>query len=104
MRKIAEEARPITGRGVGYKLLAAGLINGMNEMNLVYRALKIAREERAIPWDWIIAGNWNSSAPRIIPGTAPTASSTGAICGRRSPTSSRFGPRRAPFAASCGRS
>jgi hypothetical protein len=54
MRKIAEEGRPITGRGVGYKLFAAGLIGGMNEMNMVYRALKIAREEGAMPWDWII--------------------------------------------------
>jgi hypothetical protein len=32
MRQIAEEARPITGRGIGYKLFAAGLISSMNEM------------------------------------------------------------------------
>jgi hypothetical protein len=51
MRKIAEETHPITGRGVGYKLFAGGLINGMGEMNIVYRALKIAREEGTIPWD-----------------------------------------------------
>jgi hypothetical protein len=54
MRKIAEETRPITGRGIGYKLFAAGLIGGMNEMNVVYRALKIAREEGTIPWEWVI--------------------------------------------------
>jgi hypothetical protein len=29
MYKIAEEAKPITGRGVGYKLFAAGLISGI---------------------------------------------------------------------------
>jgi hypothetical protein len=54
MRKIAEEAHPITGRGIGYKLFATGLIDGMNEMNVVYRALKIAREEETIPWEWIV--------------------------------------------------
>ena len=46
MRKIAEETHPITGRGIGYKLFAAGLIGGMNEMNVVYRALKIAAPRR----------------------------------------------------------
>ena len=54
MKKIAEETHPITGRGIGYKLFAAGLIGGMNEMNVVYRALKIAREEGTIPWEWVI--------------------------------------------------
>jgi hypothetical protein len=54
MRKIAEEAKPITGRGIGYKLFAAGLIDSMHEMNVVYRALKIAREEETIPWEWIV--------------------------------------------------
>jgi hypothetical protein len=54
MKKIAEESRPITGRGVGYKLFAAGLIENMNQMNVVYRALKLAREDGIIPWDWIV--------------------------------------------------
>lgn len=54
MKKIAEEAHPITGRGIGYKLFAAGKINSMNDMNVVYRALKIAREEGTIPWEWIV--------------------------------------------------
>jgi hypothetical protein len=54
MRKIAEEAKPITGRGVGYKLFAAGLIAGMGEMPKVYRALVLAREDGTIPWDWIV--------------------------------------------------
>ena len=54
MKKIAQETHPITGRGIGYKLFAAGLIDSMNEMNVVYRALKIAREEDTIPWDWIV--------------------------------------------------
>jgi hypothetical protein len=54
MKAIAEEAHPITGRGIGYKLFAAGYIGGMNEMNKVYRALTIAREEGAIPWGWIV--------------------------------------------------
>ena len=50
----AWSSHPITGRGIGYKLFAAGLIGGMNEMNVVYRALKIAREEGEIPWQWVI--------------------------------------------------
>ena len=54
MKKIAQETHPITGRGIGYKLFAAGHIGGMNEMNVVYRALKIAREEGEIPWEWIV--------------------------------------------------
>ena len=54
MRKIAEDTHPITGRGIGYKLFAAGLIKGMGEMNVVYRALKIAREKGTIPWEWVI--------------------------------------------------
>lgn len=54
MYKIAEETRPITGRGIGYKLFAAGLITGMDQMNIVYRALKVAREDGIIPWDWIV--------------------------------------------------
>ena len=54
MRKIAGETKPITGRGIGYKLFAAGLINGMNEMPKVYRALVVAREDGDIPWDWIV--------------------------------------------------
>ena len=54
MHRIAEEAKPITGRGIGYKLFTAGLIDSMSDMNVVYRALKIAREEETIPWDWIV--------------------------------------------------
>jgi hypothetical protein len=56
MYKIAEEAKPITGRGIGYKLFAASLTDSMAdcEMNRVYRALKLAREDRTIPWEWIV--------------------------------------------------
>ena len=52
----AEAAQPITGRGVGYKLFAAGLIPSMatNEMQRVYRLLKEARERGDIPWEWIV--------------------------------------------------
>lgn len=47
MYDIAEEAEPITGRGIGYKLFTAGLIPSMstNDMQRVYRLLKEAREE-----------------------------------------------------------
>jgi hypothetical protein len=56
MRDIAEAAQPITGRGVGYKLFTAGLITSMstNEMQKVYRLLRIAREQGDIPWEWIV--------------------------------------------------
>lgn len=56
MYDIAEAAQPITGRGIGYKLFTAGLITSMsvNEMQKVYRLLRIAREQDDIPWEWIV--------------------------------------------------
>lgn len=56
MYAAAEAARPITGRGVGYKLFVAGLIASMAkpEMRRVYRLLKVARERGMIPWSWIV--------------------------------------------------
>src|SRR5262245_43989605 len=56
MYEAAEAAQPITGRGVGYKLFAAGLIPSMDrsEMLRVYRLLREAREEDIIPWEWIV--------------------------------------------------
>jgi hypothetical protein len=56
MRNVADEMHPITGRGIGYKLFTAKLIDSMStsDMSSVYRALKLAREDGVIPWDWII--------------------------------------------------
>jgi hypothetical protein len=56
MHALAEPAQPITGRGVGYKLFSAGLIPSMSrdEMQKVYRLLRIAREEGYTPWEWIV--------------------------------------------------
>jgi len=54
MYEAAKSAQPITGRGVGYKLFAAGLISSMDEMGRVYRLLREAREEGTIPWEWIV--------------------------------------------------
>jgi hypothetical protein len=56
MRAIAAAAQPITGRGVGYKLFVAGLIESMgrSEMKRVYRLLLEARERGIIPWEWIV--------------------------------------------------
>jgi phage protein U len=34
MRELAEPAQPITGRGVGYKLFATGLIDSMSRQNM----------------------------------------------------------------------
>jgi hypothetical protein len=51
MYAAAEAAQPITGRGIGYKLFTAGLIDSMskNNMQKVYRLLREAREEGTIP-------------------------------------------------------
>ncbi len=56
MHDIAEEAEPITGRGIGYKLFSQNFIPSMgkNDMARVYRLLKEAREEGTIPWEWIV--------------------------------------------------
>jgi hypothetical protein len=56
MAAIAQAAQPITGRGVGYKLFTAVLIPSMsvNEMQKVYRLLRIAREQGDINWSWIV--------------------------------------------------
>ena len=72
MYDAAEEAEPITGRGIGYKLFVAGLLPSMAtaEMQKVYRLLKEAREEGSIPWEWIVdetreleqAASWSNPA------------------------------------------
>ena len=56
MYEITEESQPITGRGVGYKLFSLNLIASMsrNDMQTVYRLLKEAREEKTVPWGWIV--------------------------------------------------
>jgi hypothetical protein len=56
MRDITKAVKPVTGRGVGYKLFTAGLIPSMAnpEMQRVYRLLKEARERGLIPWEWIV--------------------------------------------------
>ena len=56
MFDIAKATRPITGRGVGYKLFTCDRIPSMatKEMQRVYRLLKQAREQKIIPWHWIV--------------------------------------------------
>lgn len=56
MRALAEPAQPITGRGIGYKLFTQKLTPSMsvNDMQKVYRLLRIAREQGYIPWEWIV--------------------------------------------------
>ncbi|ESX95874.1 hypothetical protein [Mesorhizobium sp. LNJC405B00] len=56
MHQIAEKVQPITGRGIGYKLFTTGLSPSMstNDMQKVYRLLRIAREQGDISWDWIV--------------------------------------------------
>jgi hypothetical protein len=51
MYTVAEAARPISVRGVGYKLFVAGLIPSMGRSDSL---LKEAREQNIIPWDWIV--------------------------------------------------
>jgi hypothetical protein len=100
MKKIAEETKPITGRGIGYKLFAAGLIDGMNKktMNTVYRGLKVARERGDIPWHWIID---ETREPEVVPAWENPQELADGFFYRRdlwqsSPTRSRCGARRAP--------
>jgi hypothetical protein len=54
MYEIAKETWPITGRGIGYRLLNRGVIATMANMDAVYAQLVAAREEGLIPWDWIV--------------------------------------------------
>lgn len=54
MYEIAEETWPITGRGVGYRLLNRGVITTMANMGAVYGQLVDAREADLIPWAWIV--------------------------------------------------
>jgi hypothetical protein len=68
--RILEEIQPATVRAVCYRLFAAGEIDSMskNNTNRVSTQLVYAREERIIPWDWIVdesrkperPGTWSS--------------------------------------------
>jgi hypothetical protein len=54
MVPIIEAAKPINGRGVGYKLFVAGLIPSIAAMPQVYTLLRKARERGIIPWSSIV--------------------------------------------------
>jgi predicted DNA-binding transcriptional regulator AlpA len=73
MYKIAEATKPITGRGVGYKLFTQKLIPSMSRksMRIVYRLLLLAREEGIIPWEWIV--DETRSAERVATWKDPEA-------------------------------
>jgi hypothetical protein len=51
-----EENHPATVRGCCYKLFTLGLIDDMSKKstNSVGRILTIAREDRTIPWKWVV--------------------------------------------------
>jgi hypothetical protein len=102
MYDIAEAAEPITGRGVGYKLFTAGLIKSMsvNEMQKVYRLLRIAREQGEIPWEWIVDETRELERVSTWDMRALSPDPTAAISGISSHSGSKSGPRRAPYAAS----
>jgi hypothetical protein len=53
---ILEEIQPASVRALCYRLFVAGLILNMRKSstNSVSRLIRIAREERTIPWDWIV--------------------------------------------------
>lgn len=55
-REIIEQTKPISIRGVCYRLLAAGAIDSMEKGNTqkVSRVLVGARERGEIPWQWIV--------------------------------------------------
>jgi hypothetical protein len=54
--EIIEQVRPITVRGVCYRLFVAGHIDSMATKNTqkISRLLVEAREEGSIPWEWIV--------------------------------------------------
>jgi hypothetical protein len=54
MYEIAKQTWPITGRGIGYRLLNRGVITTMADMGAVYSQLVGAREGDLISWDWIV--------------------------------------------------
>ena len=110
MHAVTKAARPITGRGVGYKLFIKGLTASMarSEMARVYRLLLTAREQGIIPWDWIV--DETREFERVVDMGRP-----GAICplrrhapiaatsGTSNRSASRCGARRAPCAACSSR-
>ena len=55
-REIIEQVKPITVRGVCYRLFVAGHIDSMEVRNTqkISRLLVAAREEGSIPWEWIV--------------------------------------------------
>jgi hypothetical protein len=72
MYAAAKKTQPNTGRGIAYQLFVLGKISSMgtNEMQRVYRLLKVAREQGKIPWEWIVdetreeerVGTWDDPA------------------------------------------
>jgi hypothetical protein len=56
---IAEQSKPITVRGIAYKLFTQGHIPNMsrNAVNKVSRHITKAREDGIIPWEWIVDEN-----------------------------------------------
>ena len=109
MAEIAEAAEPITGRGVGYKLFTAGLIPSMStpDMQKVYRLLRLAREDGTIPWEWIVDETRALNARRVGAiqkiSSSLSGASTAETIGISSRFASRYGARKAPFAASSPR-
>ena len=105
----AKAARPITGRGVGYKLFTAGLIPSMAnpEMQRVYRLLKVAREQGYIPWGWIVdetrslerTATWDDPPTTLARSRAPIAATSGIS----RPSAARSGRRKELCAACCSR-
>ena len=68
MYAAAARANTITGRGIGYKLFVAKLIESMatGEMQKVYQLMKEARERGIIPWHWIVDEAEQASLKTII--------------------------------------
>ena len=106
MAEIAEAAQPITGRGVGYKLFTAGLILGYGtpDMQKVYRLLHSrAKTGRS-------RGNGSSMRRKILNArrvgaiqkisSSLSGANTAETIGISSRLASRYGARKAPFAAS----
>lgn len=82
-RAIAEAARPITIRGIAYKLFVAGLIPDMGRKQTakVSTQMTWAREQGIIPWGWIV--DETRTAERVNLWASPDDIITAAVRGYR---------------------
>jgi hypothetical protein len=107
--EIAEDERPITVRGLFYRVMSLGLVPKSEKgYSVVQRQALKMRRSGDLPYGWITDG----SRLRVKPSRTPTGKPPwrtqpeciGGTCGLIKVYMLRSGARRMPFAASCHRS